>query len=140
MNLPVTIAQRIAELAKSAGDAVALVKARALARVTDDNEERDSMVALSFVDHSEAIFIDGKLFTIKLHFDIPGESRLPEGIEPPFLSSPTPAEEQLLAGPAPDLDIEAKKVAEACAKIARDRPHHSGLEISEAILDYAGLT
>jgi hypothetical protein len=140
MQLPITIAQRIAELARSAGDAAALAKARELARVIDDNQARDAMVAFSFVDHSEAIFIDGRLFTIKLTFDIPGESQLPEGIEPPFLSSPTTAEEQLLASPAPDLGRDLKLVAEACAKIARDRPHHSGLEISEAILDYAGLT
>lgn len=97
MQLPVTIAQRIAELAKASGDDAALAKARELVRAAND-VPRDRMYAAEFVDHSEAVFIDGKLFTIKLQFDIPGESRLPEGIEPPFYSSPTPAEDQLLAG------------------------------------------
>lgn len=93
MKLPITIAQRIAELAKAQGDATALANARELARQTQDNTARDDMIAFTFVDHSEAIFIAGKLFTIKLTFDIPGESRLPEGIEPPWLAPPTELED-----------------------------------------------
>jgi hypothetical protein len=96
MQLPITIAQRIAELAKAAGNDAALTKARELARTTDNNE-RDQMAAFTFVDHSTAIFIDDALFTITLTFDIPGESQLPEGIEPPHLSPPTPEEEKFLS-------------------------------------------
>lgn len=95
MQLPITIAQRIAELAKSAGDDAALSKARELARHITDDAPR-GYAAAEFVDHSEAIFIKGKLFTIKLHFDIPGESGLPGGIEPPYLAPPTEAEDRLL--------------------------------------------
>jgi len=36
------------------------------------------------------------LFTIRLIFDIPGESRLPEGIEPPYLATPTAEENKML--------------------------------------------
>lgn len=95
MHLPITVAQRIAELAKADGHFVALAKAREIARTTEDMT-RDKMLAFVFVDHSEAIFIDGKLFTIKLTFDIPGESGLPQGIEPPYLSPPTETEDRLL--------------------------------------------
>lgn len=95
MHLPVTIAQRIAELAKANGDAAALAKSRELARTTEDIP-RDAMVAFGFVDHSEAIFIDGALFTIKLTFDIPGETKPPEGIEPPYLAPSTAAEDEFL--------------------------------------------
>lgn len=97
MNLPMTIAQRIAELARSHhGETAALDAAKAFARSTEDNTARDDMIAFQFVDHSEAVFIGGKLFTIKLTFDFPGESRRPEGIEPPWLSEPTPAEDAFI--------------------------------------------
>jgi hypothetical protein len=93
MKLPYTIAQHIAELSKSAGDAEALARAQHLSRKTS---RTDDDITTEFVDHSVAIFMAGKLFSIELHFDLPGESGKPEGIEPPFLAPPTPEEAAII--------------------------------------------
>lgn len=95
LPLPPTIAHFIAALARANGDTVALAASERLARGTNHDPASECQ-AFTFVDHSEAVFFGGKLFTIKLTFDIPGESRLPAGIETPWLGTPTEAEDAAL--------------------------------------------
>lgn len=99
LAFPFTLAQYIAEAARYHSDAYALAEARRLARRVDDNREAEQC-ACEFVDHSRVIFFTGKLFTVQLHFDIPGESGHDAGIEPPWLSPWNKAEEKIFNGRA----------------------------------------